>query len=86
MCSMEEVDEIARRPNSIPISCQLKLNMDGLLCRIWDMMALVRGCAACAVVRVATLLLGGGLATCKLRLCSLSSLLCRIQCSTAAPG
>lgn len=44
---MEEVDEIARRPNSIPISCQLKLNMDGLLCRIWDMMALVRA-HACA--------------------------------------
>lgn len=42
MCSMEEVDEIARRPNSIPISCSLKLNMDGLLERIWEMMALVR--------------------------------------------
>jgi hypothetical protein len=39
---MEEVDEIARRPNSIPISCSLRLNMDGLLERIWDMMALVR--------------------------------------------
>jgi ribosome-interacting GTPase 1 len=38
---MEEVDEIARRPCSIPISCSLKLNMDGLLERIWDMMALV---------------------------------------------
>jgi ribosome-interacting GTPase 1 len=36
------VDEIARRPCSIPISCSLKLNMDGLLERIWDMMALVR--------------------------------------------
>ena len=24
MCSMEEVDEIARRPDHIPISCQLK--------------------------------------------------------------
>eukprot|EP00878_Enallax_costatus_P004884 GHUV01005138.1.p1 GENE.GHUV01005138.1~~GHUV01005138.1.p1 ORF type:complete len:399 (+),score=124.80 GHUV01005138.1:209-1405(+) len=42
MCSMEEVDEVARRPNSIPISCSLKLNMDGLLERIWEMMALVR--------------------------------------------
>ncbi|KXZ55228.1 hypothetical protein GPECTOR_3g37 [Gonium pectorale] len=42
MCSMEEVDEIAHWPNSIPISCSLKLNMVGLLERIWDMMALVR--------------------------------------------
>lgn len=45
MCSMEEVDEIARRPNSIPISCHFKLNMDGLLERIWEMMALVRDSA-----------------------------------------
>ncbi|KAG2424175.1 hypothetical protein HXX76_014708 [Chlamydomonas incerta] len=42
MCSMEEVDEMARWPNSIPISCSMKLNMDGLLERIWEMMALVR--------------------------------------------
>ncbi|KAI8470019.1 MAG: P-loop containing nucleoside triphosphate hydrolase protein [Monoraphidium minutum] len=42
MCSMEEVDEIARRPNSIPVSCTADLNMDGLLERIWDMMALCR--------------------------------------------
>jgi hypothetical protein len=49
MASMEEVDEIARRANSIPISCSLKLNMDGLLERIWDMMALVRG-GGCAFV------------------------------------
>jgi hypothetical protein len=41
MCSLEEVEEIAHRANSIPISCSLKLNMDGLLERIWDMMALV---------------------------------------------
>ncbi|PNH05520.1 Developmentally regulated G-protein 2 [Tetrabaena socialis] len=40
MASVEEVDEIARWPNSIPISCSLALNMDGLLERIWDMMAL----------------------------------------------
>lgn len=38
VCSMEEVDEIARRPYSIPISCSLKLNFDGLLAKIWDMM------------------------------------------------
>lgn len=42
ICSMEEVDEIARRPFSIPISCYLKLNFDGLLARIWEMMGLVR--------------------------------------------
>lgn len=42
VCSIEEVDEIARRPNSIPISCYHKLNLDGLLNRIWDMMGLVR--------------------------------------------
>lgn len=41
---MEEVDEIARRPASIPISCHLNLNMDGMLTKIWEMMALVRGC------------------------------------------
>lgn len=41
MCSMEEVDEIARWPNSIPISCSVQLNLDGLLERIWEMMALV---------------------------------------------
>lgn len=42
VCSMEEVDEIARRPHSIPISCYHQLNMDGLLERIWEMMGLVR--------------------------------------------
>ncbi|GAB4821710.1 hypothetical protein N2152v2_008756 [Parachlorella kessleri] len=42
VCSMEEVDEIARRPFSIPISCYQKLNLDGVLERIWDMMGLVR--------------------------------------------
>ncbi|KAK9840047.1 hypothetical protein WJX74_002550 [Apatococcus lobatus] len=42
VCSIEEVDAIARLPNSIPISCSQQLNLDGLLCRLWDMMALVR--------------------------------------------
>lgn len=42
VCSIEEIDEIARRPYSIPISCYHKLNMDGLLVKIWDMMGLVR--------------------------------------------
>lgn len=42
VCSIEEVDEMARWPNSIPISCTMRLNMDGLLLKLWDMMALVR--------------------------------------------
>lgn len=42
VCSMEEVDEIARRPYSIPVSCFHDLNMGGLLSRIWSMMGLVR--------------------------------------------
>lgn len=42
VCSIEEVDEIARRPNSIPISCYHQLNMGGLLKKIWEMMGLVR--------------------------------------------
>ncbi|KAK2077430.1 GTP-binding protein [Prototheca wickerhamii] len=42
VCSMEEVDEVARRPHSIPISCYHQLNLDGLLRRIWAMMGLVR--------------------------------------------
>ena len=40
--SIEEVDQIARRPMSIPISCYQKLNLDGLLVRLWDEMELVR--------------------------------------------
>ena len=31
-----------RLPNSIPISCSQQLNLDGLLARLWYMMALVR--------------------------------------------
>eukprot|EP00891_Asterochloris_glomerata_P004664 jgi/Astpho2/4664/Aster-00228 len=42
VCSIEEVDAIARRPNCIPVSCSMELNLDGLLVRMWDMMALVR--------------------------------------------
>ncbi len=40
---VSQVDEIARRPFSIPISCYLKLNFDGLLARIWDMMVSALG-------------------------------------------
>lgn len=42
MLSIEEVDQIARRPSSLPVSCYMKLNMDMLLGRMWDMMGLVR--------------------------------------------
>lgn len=56
VCSMEEVDEIARRPHSIPISCYQKLNFDGLLARIWSMM--VGGAARSAVAGWRTAALG----------------------------
>mmetsp|Transcript_12432 Transcript_12432/g.35098 ORF Transcript_12432/g.35098 Transcript_12432/m.35098 type:complete len:389 (-) Transcript_12432:497-1663(-) len=42
VCSIEEVDHIARQPMSVPISCYEQLNLDGLLKRIWEEMALVR--------------------------------------------
>ena len=42
MCCLEEVDEIARREHTVPISCYLELNLDGLLSRMWETMDLVR--------------------------------------------
>ncbi len=39
---MEEVEQVARQPNSIPISCTQRLNLDTLLEMLWDMMGLVR--------------------------------------------
>ena len=42
VCSIEEVDEIARLPNSVPASAGTQINMDGLLEEMWDKMALVR--------------------------------------------
>ena len=42
VCSIEEVDEIARQPMSWPISCYMNLGMEGLLARVWKEMALVR--------------------------------------------
>jgi ribosome-interacting GTPase 1 len=41
VCSMEEVDAIARQPDSIPLSCTQRLNLDTLLGMLWDMMGLV---------------------------------------------
>lgn len=40
--SMEEVDRIAREPDSIVVSCNMKLNLDYLLDQLWEYLALVR--------------------------------------------
>jgi len=40
--SLEEVDRIAREPDSIVISCGMKLNLDNLLSKLWEYLALVR--------------------------------------------
>ncbi|CAJ1950811.1 unnamed protein product [Sphenostylis stenocarpa] len=39
---IDDVDRLARQPNSVVISCNLKLNLDRLLGRMWDEMGLVR--------------------------------------------
>ncbi|SGZ06506.1 BQ5605_C031g10949 [Microbotryum silenes-dioicae] len=40
--SLEEVDRIAREPNTVVISCELDLNLDTLLKRIWELIGLNR--------------------------------------------
>lgn len=40
--SIEEVDRLARTPNSIVVSCNMKLNLDYLLEKLWEFLALVR--------------------------------------------
>jgi small GTP-binding protein len=40
--SLEEVDRIAREPNSVVISCELGLNLDYLVEKIWEFLELVR--------------------------------------------
>ena len=40
--SLEEVDELARRPNTVVISCGLNLNLDYLLDEIWRQLGLIR--------------------------------------------
>lgn len=40
--SMEEVDKLARRPHSVVISCNMKLNMDYFLEQMWEHLALMR--------------------------------------------
>nr|CAN75076.1 hypothetical protein VITISV_012358 [Vitis vinifera] len=39
---IDDVDKLARQPNSVVISCNLKLNLDRLLAKMWDEMGLVR--------------------------------------------
>ena len=39
---MEEVDRLARQPHSIVTSCEMGLNLDSLLNKIWDYLALLR--------------------------------------------
>ncbi len=40
--SMEEVDRLARESDSIVISCEMELNLDILLSRVWDYLSLIR--------------------------------------------
>lgn len=40
--SMEEVNMIAQQPDTVVISCNMKLNFDGLLEKIWEKLDLVR--------------------------------------------
>nr|UTH78540.1 developmentally regulated GTP-binding protein 2 [Eunapius subterraneus] len=40
--SLEEVDRLARQPNSLVISCELDLNLDRLLTKLWEFLALIR--------------------------------------------
>lgn len=42
LVGIEDVDEIARRPLSIPVSVNLKLGFDYLLKCIWDRLGLIR--------------------------------------------
>ncbi|THG14556.1 hypothetical protein TEA_002588 [Camellia sinensis var. sinensis] len=39
---IDDVDKLARQPNSVVISCNLKLNLDRLLAKMWEAMGLVR--------------------------------------------
>ncbi|KAK9923718.1 hypothetical protein M0R45_032119 [Rubus argutus] len=39
---IDDVDKLARQPNSVVISCNLKLNFDRLLAKMWEEMGLVR--------------------------------------------
>jgi small GTP-binding protein len=40
--SIEEVDRLARQPHSVVVSCNMKLNLDYMLEKIWDHLALIQ--------------------------------------------
>ena len=40
--SLEEVDELARKPNSVVISIYMNLNLDYMLQKMWDYLGLIR--------------------------------------------
>ncbi|KAG9508856.1 Developmentally-regulated GTP-binding protein 2 [Fragariocoptes setiger] len=40
--SIEEVDRLARQPNSVVVSCNERLNLDYLLERVWEKLSLIR--------------------------------------------
>lgn len=40
--TIEELDVLARQPNSMVMSCHLDLNKDRLLAKMWEMLAMVR--------------------------------------------
>lgn len=42
ICSIEDVDLLAREPNSCVVSMNMKLGIDNLLDKIWEMLDIVR--------------------------------------------
>uniref|UniRef100_A0A1E1X9C2 Putative gtp-binding protein drg1 odn superfamily n=1 Tax=Amblyomma aureolatum TaxID=187763 RepID=A0A1E1X9C2_9ACAR len=40
--AIEEVDRLARQPHSVVVSCNMKLNLDYFLERLWEYLALIR--------------------------------------------
>ncbi|TEB39047.1 developmentally regulated GTP-binding protein [Coprinellus micaceus] len=40
--SLEQVDKLARQPNTVVISCEMDLNLDYLIDRMWDKLQLVK--------------------------------------------
>ncbi|CAG2161573.1 unnamed protein product [Oppiella nova] len=40
--SMEEVDRLARQPHTVVVSCNMKLNLDAMLDKIWEHLALIQ--------------------------------------------
>ncbi|ELU12038.1 hypothetical protein CAPTEDRAFT_149543 [Capitella teleta] len=40
--TIEEVDRLARQPNSVVVSCNMKLNLDYFLDVVWEFLALIR--------------------------------------------